>query len=99
MVQRYARAACNECHLRLPKPHLHSVTKKEQTGSTGWGFSLGASVYEKKKTRADHRDIILQEKDIVLKHDGTAQNVLLLNILGKLPAAGLSQENKLNKKF
>jgi len=52
MVQRYARAACNECHLRLPKPHLHRVTKKEQTGSTGWGFSLGASVYGKKKNKS-----------------------------------------------
>ena len=53
MVQKYARAACNNCHLRLPKPYLHSVTAKEQTGSSGWGYSLGRSVYGKKKNRLD----------------------------------------------
>mgnify|MGYP004156999439 CR=1 FL=1 len=82
MVQKYARAACNNCHLRLPKPYLHSVTAKEQTGSSGWGYSLGRSVYGKKKAKGPQRDFILQEKDILLKHDGTAQIVLLLNILG-----------------
>ena len=52
MVQKYARAACNNCHLRLPKPYLHSVTAKEQTGSSGWGYSLGRSVYGKKKSKS-----------------------------------------------
>ena len=64
MVQRYARAACNECHLRLPKPHLHSVTKKEQTGSTGWGFSVGASVYGKKKKQEQITEILFSKKKI-----------------------------------
>ncbi len=47
-------------------------------GATHWE----GQCMEKKKAKGPQRDFILQEKDILLKHDGTAQIVLWLNILG-----------------
>ena len=67
MVQRYASATCDKCHLRLPKPYLHSVTAKEQTGSSGWGYSLGRSVYGKKKSKGTSARFYSPRKRYTLK--------------------------------